>query len=106
MRKPAALKSLWHVDESLTHLLTQDKLVLAGKVNAIEEPGAMVMLAPNPVKLAQQRKKSCTGSMQISVQPSAALPYHMGPATAKGVPQAVKALDRSRLKGATEEHTN
>lgn len=81
----------------------QDKLVLAGKVSAIEEPVTAVMLAPNPVKLAQQRKKSGTGIMPISVQP---LATYMGPTTTRGGLQAVKALDRSRLRGVSEEQVS
>jgi hypothetical protein len=40
----------------------QDKLVLAGKADAAEEPTATVMLAANPMKLAQQRKQSANGA--------------------------------------------
>jgi hypothetical protein len=44
----------------------QDKLVLAGKADAAEEPTATVMLAANPVKLAQQRKKSANGGTTVA----------------------------------------
>lgn len=36
--------------------------MLAGKIDAVEDSPATVMLAANPVKLAQQRKRSATGA--------------------------------------------
>jgi hypothetical protein len=60
----------------------QDKLVLAGKADAAEEPIATVMLAANPVKLAQQRKKSANGG--ITVAPATAGGGMSGSSTAAG----------------------
>ena len=81
----------------------QDKLVLAGKINAADEPAPAVMLAPNPVKLAQQRKKSGTGSLHVSVPSSTGSQSHMGPMSTRGGPMGAKTLDRSRLRSVTGE---
>eukprot|EP00878_Enallax_costatus_P008692 GHUV01009086.1.p1 GENE.GHUV01009086.1~~GHUV01009086.1.p1 ORF type:complete len:500 (+),score=187.40 GHUV01009086.1:197-1696(+) len=101
------IKPLMHMQagSDLPDLLigTKDKLVLAGKVNAVDEPAPAVMLAPNPVKMAQQRKKSGTGSLHISVPSSAGSQSHMGPLSTRGGPMGAKTLDRSRLRSVTGE---
>eukprot|EP00775_Hariotina_reticulata_P004931 gene4931-5173_t len=42
---------------------TRNKLVLAGKASAAPEPQTSILLAADPVKMAQMRRKSATGSM-------------------------------------------
>jgi hypothetical protein len=103
-------------------LLLQDKLVLAGKADCAEEPAATVMLAANPVKLAQQRKRSANGasaaassSVGSGVPGNSAAggglvlqlpgsPASAGPGTAASrVRQGIEKQHTSRLRTASRE---
>lgn len=107
-------------------LLLQEKLVLAGKVDAAEEPATAVMLAANPVKLAQQRKRSANGaaaaaagagsgvpgssaaggllSLQLPGSPGGGSGVGGGPPTAASrVRQGLEKQHTSRLRTASQE---
>ncbi|WIA38240.1 hypothetical protein OEZ86_001583 [Tetradesmus obliquus] len=123
------VKPLMHMQpgSDLPELLigTKDKLVLAGKVDAAEEPATAVMLAANPVKLAQQRKRSANGaaaaasagggvpgssaasgllSLQLPGSPSGGSGVGGGPPTAASrVRQGLEKQHTSRLRTASRE---